>query len=261
MQLLFVAAEVEEKVKQAKKTEVEINDARENYRPGAARASLLYFILNDLNKIHPMYQFSLKVQQTFEDLLWKGNDMNFSGFCTYFSSGKELKIQIFLPEKGWAEHDLKVYLAYKVAIHSMSLNIWWFVFSLIDTYFFPFQSFKIVFEHSVKRAIPDEVLKNRVKNIIESVTYLTFQYTSRGLFEKHKIIFTAQVAFQVMPCCSLCFIIQEISMLKLKLKLKVLFSSDSGKDLTIIEVSETGLTSSVQLFNARRRQSGTEYSF
>ena len=48
-------------MKQAKKTEVEINDARENYRPGAARASLLYFILNDLNKIHPMYQFSLKV--------------------------------------------------------------------------------------------------------------------------------------------------------------------------------------------------------
>ena len=60
--LIFIsAAEVEEKVKLAKNTEVEINDARENYRPAAARASLLYFILNDLNKIHPMYQFSLKV--------------------------------------------------------------------------------------------------------------------------------------------------------------------------------------------------------
>ena len=43
--------------------------------------------------------------------------------------------------------------------------------------------------------------------------------------------------------------------------LKLLFSSVSGKDLTIIEVSETGLTSSVQLYNARRRQSGTEYLF
>ena len=60
-----------------------------------------------------------------------------------------------------------------------------------------FQSFKIVFEHAVQRAIPDEVLKNRVKNIIDSITYLAFQYTTRGLFEKHKIIFTAQVAFQV----------------------------------------------------------------
>lgn len=48
-------------VKEAKVTEAEINDAREHYRPAAARGSLLYFIMNDLNKIHPMYQFSLKV--------------------------------------------------------------------------------------------------------------------------------------------------------------------------------------------------------
>ncbi|KAJ8413761.1 hypothetical protein AAFF_G00082680 [Aldrovandia affinis] len=47
-------------VKEAKVTEAKINEAREHYRPAAARASLLYFIMNDLNKIHPMYQFSLK---------------------------------------------------------------------------------------------------------------------------------------------------------------------------------------------------------
>lgn len=56
------AAEIELKSAEAKKTEVEINNAREHYRPAAARASLLYFILNDLNKINPMYQFSLKVR-------------------------------------------------------------------------------------------------------------------------------------------------------------------------------------------------------
>ena len=55
------AAEIEVKAAEAKVTEVEINNARENYRPAAARASLLYFIMNDLHKINPMYQFSLKV--------------------------------------------------------------------------------------------------------------------------------------------------------------------------------------------------------
>lgn len=45
-------------------TEKKINEARENYRPAAARASLLYFILNDLEKINPLYQFSLKVLYT-----------------------------------------------------------------------------------------------------------------------------------------------------------------------------------------------------
>lgn len=57
LQAPFVCLEVQE----AKITETKINEARENYRPAAARASLLYFILNDLNKINPIYQFSLKV--------------------------------------------------------------------------------------------------------------------------------------------------------------------------------------------------------
>ena len=46
---------------EAKVAEVRINEAREHYRPAAARASLLYFIMSDLGRIHPMYQFSLKV--------------------------------------------------------------------------------------------------------------------------------------------------------------------------------------------------------
>ncbi|KAJ8921300.1 hypothetical protein NQ315_013774 [Exocentrus adspersus] len=54
------AAEIQQKVAEAKYTSAEIDQAREYYRPAAARASLLYFILNDLNKINPIYQFSLK---------------------------------------------------------------------------------------------------------------------------------------------------------------------------------------------------------
>lgn len=46
---------------EAKNTSKEIDEAREHYRPAAARASLLYFILNELNTINPIYQFSLKV--------------------------------------------------------------------------------------------------------------------------------------------------------------------------------------------------------
>ena len=36
-----------------------IDDTRESFRPCGKQASILYFVLNDLSKIDPMYQFSL----------------------------------------------------------------------------------------------------------------------------------------------------------------------------------------------------------
>ncbi|KAF0872636.1 DYH9 protein, partial [Crocuta crocuta] len=113
------AAEVEEKVQEARVTEVKINEAREHYRPAAARASLLYFIMNDLSKIHPMYRFSLK-------------------------------------------------------------------------------AFSIVFQKAVERAAPDESLKERVTNLIDSITFSVYQYTARGLFECDKLTYLAQLTFQIL---------------------------------------------------------------
>ncbi|XP_042635783.1 dynein axonemal heavy chain 17 [Catharus ustulatus] len=113
------AKEIEEKVKEAKVTEVQINEARENYRPAAERASLLYFILSDLCKINPIYQFSLK-------------------------------------------------------------------------------AFNGVFEKAIQRAIPSDEIRQRVINLTDQITYSVYVYTAQGLFERDKLIFLAQVAFQVL---------------------------------------------------------------
>ncbi|NXS34473.1 DYH17 protein, partial [Pomatostomus ruficeps] len=113
------AKEIEEKVKEAKVTEVQINVARENYRPAAERASLLYFILSDLSKINPIYQFSLK-------------------------------------------------------------------------------AFNGVFEKAIQRATPSDDTQQRVVNLTDQITYSVYVYTAQGLFERDKLIFLAQVAFQVL---------------------------------------------------------------
>ncbi|XP_071376580.1 dynein axonemal heavy chain 11 [Centroberyx affinis] len=113
------AAEIEMKVMEAKVNEVKINEAREHYRPVAVRASLLYFIMNDLNKINPMYQFSLK-------------------------------------------------------------------------------AFNVVFHKAVDVAEACEDVKSRVNTLIDCITYSTFNYISRGLFERDKLTFTAQLAFQLL---------------------------------------------------------------
>ncbi|XP_016013564.2 dynein heavy chain 9, axonemal isoform X3 [Rousettus aegyptiacus] len=129
------AAEVEEKVQEAKVTEVKINEAREHYRPAAARASLLYFIMNDLSKIHPMYQFSLK-------------------------------------------------------------------------------AFSIVFQKAVEKSAPSESLKERVANLIDSITFSVYQYTTRGLFECDKLTYLAQLTFQII------FMNQEVNAAELNFLLR-----------------------------------------
>ncbi|KAK6170907.1 hypothetical protein SNE40_019193 [Patella caerulea] len=113
------AAEIEVKAAEAKKTEFEINKAREDYRPAASRASLLYFIMNDLLKINLMYQFSLK-------------------------------------------------------------------------------AFSVVFDKAIDKAEPAEDVKQRVINLIDCITFSVSTYTTRGLFEKDKLIFSTQMAFQIL---------------------------------------------------------------
>jgi len=51
--------EVKTALEQAELTMKRIDDTRETFRPCGRVASILFFVLNDLNKIDPMYQFSL----------------------------------------------------------------------------------------------------------------------------------------------------------------------------------------------------------
>ena len=54
-----------------------------------------------------------------------------------------------------------------------------------------------MFEQAIDRAEPAEEVKQRVINLIDSITYSVFVYTTRGLFERDKLIFTAQMTFLV----------------------------------------------------------------
>ncbi|XP_030369376.1 dynein beta chain, ciliary [Scaptodrosophila lebanonensis] len=52
--------EIEAKVREARVTTLQIDDTRNIYRAAAKRAAILYFVLTDLNRINPIYKFSLK---------------------------------------------------------------------------------------------------------------------------------------------------------------------------------------------------------
>ena len=54
-----ISIEIQEKVEIAKVTEANINEASEAYRPAANKGALVFFLMNELNKIHTFYKFSL----------------------------------------------------------------------------------------------------------------------------------------------------------------------------------------------------------
>ncbi len=56
----FTANMIVKRVQQAEITEKNLNTAREQYRSVAVRGSILYFVMADLAKIDPMYQYSLE---------------------------------------------------------------------------------------------------------------------------------------------------------------------------------------------------------
>jgi len=55
---------IQESLAVAEQTEKEIDLAREGYQPCSKRASILFFVLNDMSIIDPMYQFSLDAYNT-----------------------------------------------------------------------------------------------------------------------------------------------------------------------------------------------------
>ncbi|KAL0970220.1 hypothetical protein UPYG_G00238880 [Umbra pygmaea] len=55
----LTSTDVAQQLETSQQTEVKIDTAREAYRPCAQRASILFFVLNNMGGIDPMYQFSL----------------------------------------------------------------------------------------------------------------------------------------------------------------------------------------------------------
>ena len=68
----MTSLEIQKKVAEGKETAKVIDAAREVYLPVAARGSLMYFLVDNLNNLSHMYQFSMA---NYVDILKKGMDL------------------------------------------------------------------------------------------------------------------------------------------------------------------------------------------
>ncbi|KAK3777975.1 hypothetical protein RRG08_038771 [Elysia crispata] len=64
-------------------------------------------------------------------------------------------------------------------------------------YHYSLESFLEVFVHSLKRSLPDTILRKRLNNITEALTLNVYNYGCTGIFEKEKLLFSFQITIKL----------------------------------------------------------------
>ena len=167
-----VADEIVLKVAESKETEDKINVSREKYRVAAARGSLLFFMLNSLNKVHAFYAFSL------------------NAFVTVFARGIDLA-------PGGKKR--KVKLSFRTVAKRVMGKFDWNMDLLAQLT--PSRSFKKSKDNakSEEAAEPTaEEMDKRLNALLETTTFTVYNYTRRGLFDKDKLIVSTLLTFSIL---------------------------------------------------------------
>lgn len=89
-------------------------------------------------------------------------------------------------------------------------------FSYVSVYtYLSLQAFNVVFHKAVQNADASSDVKARVNTLIDCITFSTFNYINRGLFERDKLTFAAQLTFQVnrLHMKSYCYYTRQLSIL------------------------------------------------
>jgi len=86
-------------------------------------------------------------------------------------------------------------VAVRAALMYFVLNQLWVVDHM---YQYSLGGFMRVYRKAIEKAIPHDDVKERVNNVVDSVTFTIFCYASRGLFARHKLCFASQLTFRIM---------------------------------------------------------------
>lgn len=150
-----VSEQVNIAMTEAKKAEVEIIDSSNFYRPAAIRGSLVFFLMNELYKLHSFYLYSLEsyifvIQRAVNEVAKKWR--------------AKLKQE---EEAGKTEEEKK-------------------------------EMEKKEEDTKIEEEMPDNVRLQRVNDLTQHITEFSFFFVRRGLFERHKLIFSTLLTFRIL---------------------------------------------------------------
>lgn len=184
-----VSEEVNIIMKLAKESEKEINISSNFYRPSAARGSLLFFLMTELFKIHSFYSYSLEsyitvIQRAVNEVarLWKIKKGE-----TDADKPEETPRKDEQEEKGEKNegdegekggeggNDLEKKNEEKKEGEEKKEE-----------------------EVLTEVELTDSERAQRVLDLVSNITDFTFNYVRRGLFDRHKVIFTTLLTFRIL---------------------------------------------------------------
>eukprot|EP00891_Asterochloris_glomerata_P001316 jgi/Astpho2/1316/Aster-06188 len=185
-----VADEISLKVAEAKTTEEQINEARDKYRSVAARGAMLFFLLNGLNKIHAFYQYSLNA---FVTVFSRAIDIAPGG-----RKQKAPKVTLEQLTRRVTGEPKDFQEVMEMARRSSQGGGRTSTAGAAASMSQPDQPEAIPEEEEVSGVPTPEQLEIRLTNLLETCTYVVFNYTRRGLFDRDKLIVLTLLTFQIM---------------------------------------------------------------
>ena len=163
-----LSTEIQEKVEIAKVTEVDINTASEFYRPAASRGALVFFLLNELYKIHSFYKFSL---DSFVIVVRRAVRLVAEALNKKKKKPEDEKAE---GEEGEGEENKEGEGEEEKAEEAEEE------------------------EEEGDGEMTPRTLAARVDALTESITYQSFNYCRRGTLEQHKLIISTMLTFRIM---------------------------------------------------------------
>ena len=186
-------------MKEAKTTEIAINENRNKYRNVAARGAMLFFLLNSLNKIHAFYQFSLNA---FVGVFGRGLDLAPGG-----RKKKKAKAPVEAPPSSADEPSAAAADgvaapvdgaegAAPAAAESGAPDL---AEGALERRASESQGSAAGDEEEEEGLqLSPEALELRLQSLLDTCTYTVFNYTRRGLFDRDKLIVLSLLTFSIL---------------------------------------------------------------
>lgn len=165
-----LSIEIQEKVEIAKVTQENIAQASEAYRPAASRGALVFFLLNELYKIHTFYKFSL---DSFVIVVKRAIDLVAEAMNKKRKKGGAEAVEAGEGEEGKEGEEGEAEAEEAAPAEEEA-------------------------EEEEQGELSPKTLGVRVDALTESITYQSFNYTRRCTFELHKLIISTMLTFRIL---------------------------------------------------------------